>query len=156
METIVYRRSDWDELDGNWQALVRENYHPFYNGMGENYTGIATAEEKIENMKPYVIGIPAWGAWVEERLVGVIMGKITGDRLVIFDFFVSTAFRRQGIGRRLLEMAIQESGARTIAAEVNRENTASQALFHSLSFQRRVTADWLVLDLLEQEDPRKR
>ncbi len=151
METIIFRRSSWDELEGKWQDLVRENYHPFYNGMGENYTGVSTAEEKIENMKPFLVGLPVWGAWIGERLVGVIMGKITGDRLVIFDMFVSANHRRQGIGRRLVETAIQESGAQTVAAEVNRENIASQEMFRSLSFKRQFTADWLVLDLSDQE-----
>lgn len=146
------RRTSWDEVEGRWQNLVRENYHADYNGMGELYHGIATAEEKIEDMKPYVIGLPVWGAWSGEQLVGIIMGKIDGERLVIYDFFVSTAFRRQGIGRRLLQTAILESGARVIAAEVNRDNAASQELFRSFSFQRKKTSDWLVLDLSRRED----
>lgn len=154
METIIVRRTDWDEVEGHWQALVRENYHADYNGMGELYHGIATAEEKIEDMKPYVIGLPVWGAWSGERLVGIVMGKIDGERLVIYDFFVSTAFRRQGVGRRLAQIAIHESGARVIAAEVNRENTASQELFRSFLFQRRKTSDWLVLELPKEDSER--
>ena len=154
METIILRRSDWEELEGKWQELVLENYHPDYNGMGELYHGITTAEEKIENMKPYVIGIPVWGAWSGERLAGVIMGKISGERLVIYDMFVSSSYRRQGIGRQLVQLAVQESGARIITAEINRDNAASQELFKSLSFQPKKTSDWLGFEVPDQKSNR--
>lgn len=147
METIIVRRTDWPELEGKWQELVLENYHPDYNGMGELYSGVNTAEEKIENMKPYVIGLPVWGAWSGEQLVGVIMGKISGERLVLYDLFVSTSIRRQGIGRQLVQIAIEESKARVITAEVNHDNRASQELFKSLSFVRKKTSDWLELEV---------
>jgi ribosomal protein S18 acetylase RimI-like enzyme len=152
MEPIIFRRSDWDELEGKWQAMVMENYHPTYNGMGEYYNNISTAEAKIEIMKHYISGTTAWGAWVGGRLVGVLSGKISGERLVIFDMFVSHDFRRRGIGRGLVQIAIQESGAQLVAAEINRDNSASQELFRSLSFQLRRSSDWVELDLTPQTD----
>jgi ribosomal protein S18 acetylase RimI-like enzyme len=152
MDTLIFRRTDWDEIEGKWQALVLENYHAAYNGMGEYYNNITTAEAKIENMKPYVIGLPVWSAWSGTRMVGVLMAKISGERMVIFDMFVSQDFRRQGVGRKLVQMAIEESGARLIAAEVNHDNSASQELFKALAFQRRRTSDWLELEVEKKKD----
>jgi ribosomal protein S18 acetylase RimI-like enzyme len=152
MDTIIFRRTDWDEIEGKWQELVLQNYHAAYNGMGEYYSNITTAEAKIQNMKPYVIGLPVWGAWLQTRLLGVLMAKLSGERLVIFDMFVSHDFRRQGIARKLVQMAIEESGARLIAAEVNRENGASQELFKAFAFERRRTSDWLELEVKAKKD----
>lgn len=147
---FVIRRSTWEELEGMWQDLVIENYHQAYNGMGELYTGIVTAEEKIENMKHYIAGLPVWGAWDGERLAGILMGRISSVRLVLYDLFVSLAYRRQGLGRQLVELAIRESGASEITAEVNRANIASQELFRSMQFTCAATSDWLVL---HRQDP---
>lgn len=145
MGTIQIRRTSWDELEGLWQELVKANYHSTYNGMGEMYTGIRTAEAKIENMQHYMEGLPVWAAWDGSRPVGFLFGKAREARLVLYDLFVDRAYRRQGLGRRLVLLAIEESGAREIAAEVNRDNNASQELFRSLNFQRKQTSDWLVL-----------
>ncbi len=147
MRNLLFRRAGLDELEEKWQSLVQQAYHPAYNGMGESYSGITTAEEKIENMKHYTAGIPIWTAWEMDHLAGILTGKISGDRLVLYDLFIAPVFQRQGIGRKLLQMAIEESGVREVTAEVNRENAASQALFKSLSFECKLTSDWLVLKL---------
>jgi ribosomal protein S18 acetylase RimI-like enzyme len=113
--------------------------------MGECYSGISSAEEKIEFMKHYLTGIAVWAAWDGDQLAGFLSGKISGDRLVLYDILIDPAYQRRGIARTLLQMAIEESGAHEINAEVNRANTASQALFQSLAFECKVTSDWLVL-----------
>lgn len=151
MASIMFRRATWAELEDKWQDLVREAYHPDYNGMGESYHAVTTASQVIENMKAYIADIPVWGAWEGDILVGMLIGRIAGERLVLYDLFVSNQFRRQGIGRQLVELAIRESGARTICAEVNQENSASQALFRSLNFQRKLTSDWLELHIPTEE-----
>ncbi len=150
MDSLTFRSAGWDELEGKWQDLARAAFHEHYIGMGEAYAGVKTVEEKIENMKRYIEGLPAWAAWDGERLAGFLMGRIDGERLVLFDLFVAPADHRKGIGRRLVELAVQESGARVVTAEVNRQNTASQALFKALNFRCEMTTDWLVLRLPEK------
>ena len=150
MNSLSFRSAGWDELEGHWQELVRAAYHQHYIGMGESYAGVTDAEEKIEHMKHFIDGLPAWAAWDGGHLAGFLTGRIDGERLLLYDLFVAPASRRQGIGRRLVELAIQESGARVITAEVNRQNAASQALFKALDFQCELTSDWLVLRLPEK------
>ena len=145
MDSLEFRPATWDELEGRWQDLVRSAFHEHYIGMGEAYAGVGDVEGKIENMKPYVIGLPAWAAWEGERLAGLLMGRIDGERLVLYDLFVNPSDQRKGIGRRLVEMAIHDSRAREITAEVNRQNTPSQALFKALGFHCEMTSDWMVL-----------
>jgi ribosomal protein S18 acetylase RimI-like enzyme len=151
METIDIRTAEWSQLEGKWQELVRDSYHPNYAGMGEAYAGIVDAEGKIAQMKHYIEGLPVWAAWASDQLAGLLMGRIDGERLVLYDLYVSGSFRRQGIGRQLVAHAIRESGAKVVTAEVNRKNSASQALFSALNFQCEATSDWLVLRL----DPTK-
>lgn len=152
MGLIEIRRSTWDELTDAWQELVKNNYHTAYNGMGEMYGGTVTAEAKIEGMKHYLTGLPAWAAWDGGQLAGFLFGRAQEDRLVLYDLFVDHAYRRQGIARRLVLQAIEETGAREVGAEVNRDNSASQELFRALGFQRKQTSDWLALSR-DQDEP---
>jgi ribosomal protein S18 acetylase RimI-like enzyme len=145
MHSLALRAADWDELEGKWQDLVRQSFHEHYIGMGEAYAGVVDAGGKIEDMLHYTDGLPAWAAWDGERLAGFLMGRTRGERLVLFDLFVAPSDRRRGIGRGLVELAIRESGARVVTAEVNRQNAASQALFKALGFQCEMTSDWLAL-----------
>lgn len=71
--------------------------------------------------------------------------------VIIYDLFVAIAFRRLGIGRRLVERAIRDSQVGTAAAEVNREDLASQALFEALDFQRALVSHWFVLQVPRNE-----
>jgi ribosomal protein S18 acetylase RimI-like enzyme len=147
MGDIDIRTVEWIKLEGLWQDLVREAYHPTYAGMGEAYAGVVDAEGKIAQMKHYIEGLPVWAAWAGDQLAGLLMGRIDGERLVLYDLYVSSTYRRQGIGRKLVTHAIDESGAKVVTAEVNRENSASQALFNALNFKRAATSDWLILQV---------
>jgi ribosomal protein S18 acetylase RimI-like enzyme len=76
--------------------------------------------------------------------VGFLVGRLTEKRLVIDDIFVARESRRQGIGRQLIQGAIQAAGVEVVAAEVNQANHASQALFQGLGFMTVRSSDWLV------------
>jgi hypothetical protein len=58
-----------------------------------------------------------------------------------------TERRRRGIGRRLVETFARTCGARSVEAEVNQRNAASQALFRSLGFAPKRTLDWFVREV---------
>ncbi|SRR6266511_2503531 len=145
MEPVSLRAGQWHELEGQWQALVRAGFHAAYLGIGEAYAGVVDVEGKIAAMSAYKDALTVWAAWAGNQLVGLVAGKVAQDRLVIYDLFVAIAFRRQGLGRRLVELAIRESQVSVVAAEVNRENVASQALFEALHFQRALVSQWFVL-----------
>jgi ribosomal protein S18 acetylase RimI-like enzyme len=147
MNAIIFRQAGWEELEGKWQALVQAEYHAHYNGMGEEYNAISTVDAKIDLMKEYMEGTLLWTAWRDDGLVGLLIALNKADRLMLYDLFVSGEVRRQGIGRRLVEMAMADCQPKWVGAEVNRENEASQRLFQALNFQRKVTSDWYVLDV---------
>jgi ribosomal protein S18 acetylase RimI-like enzyme len=108
---------------------------------------VVDVEGKIAAMAAYPDDLMVCGALAGDQLVGLLVGKVVKDRLVIYDLFVAIALRRRGIGRQLVQLAIRESQVNAVAAEVNRENVASQALFEALDFQRTLSSDWFVLRL---------
>lgn len=147
MQLTSLRVVQWHELEGRWQALVREGFHAAYLGIGEAYAGVVDVEEKVAEMSAYPDDLMVCAAWSGDQLVGLLVGRVKEDRLVLYDLFVALAFRRRGIGRKLVELAIRESRISIVAAEVNRKNVASQALLEALDFQRTLSSDWFVLRL---------
>ena len=132
MELTSLRVVQWHELDGQWQALVREGFHAAYLGIGEAYAGVVDVEEKVAEMSAYPADLMACAAWSGDQLVGLLVSRMEENRLVLYDLFVALAFRRRGIGRQLVELAIGKSRVSVVAAEVNRKNVASQALLKAL------------------------
>jgi ribosomal protein S18 acetylase RimI-like enzyme len=60
-----------------------------------------------------------------------------GRDAFVDELFVEPAARGQGLGRRLMDLAIERCralGVRTLHLEVERENTKAQALYRSLGF----------------------
>lgn len=73
-----------------------------------------------------------------ERVVGFGGMWAVGDEAHIVTLAVSEAFRRQGLGRRLLEALIKEAGRRCavrVTLEVRVSNAAAQHLYTSFSFR---------------------
>jgi RimJ/RimL family protein N-acetyltransferase len=133
-----------------WEALVRDAFHGAYGAIGEAYQGVVDVETKVAAMSRYPDDLLACTASSGEDLAGLLVGKADGRRLVIYDLFVARALRRRGIARELVATALR--GSEVAAAEVNRDNPASRALFESMGFRRRVSSDWLVLGPPEAPD----
>jgi ribosomal protein S18 acetylase RimI-like enzyme len=145
MDTISFDRVPFVSLGGEWHALAREGYHADYAGIWEMYDLVNTPEEKIDRMRRWGGDIEAWTARDGGRLVGLLTGDLEGDRLIIYDFFVTGTHRRRGIGRALLAAALAEPGLREVAAEVNLDNAASRALFESAGFELAGAVGWYVM-----------
>jgi len=150
--TIAIERVSFESLGDEWYDLVRDGYHADYAGMGERYTGVTTAEDKIAQMLRWGTGIDAWTARRAGRLVGVLTGDVDGDHLTVYDFFVAPAFRGQGVGRALLDAALSVPGVRAYAAEINVANVASRGLFESRGFRPVQTVSWYTLERAAGED----
>jgi ribosomal protein S18 acetylase RimI-like enzyme len=116
-------------LTGQWEALVRDGFHPAYLGIGEGCAGIEDLEQKLASMSTYGDELWTCAAYASERLVGFLVGQLIEKRLVIYVIFVARESRRRGIGRQLIQGAIQAVGVEVVAAEVNQANHASRALF---------------------------
>lgn len=147
METIAFSHMSWSAVRdlGQWPALVGLGFHPGCLGIGEGYQGITDAEGKVAAMRRYGGDLLACTARAGEDLVGLLIRKTDGGRLVVYDLFVADAFRRRGIGRELVALAMRASHASVAAAEINRENAPSRALFESCGFRRTLSSDWFVL-----------
>lgn len=143
METLRILRRRWSQLGESWQEVVRAAFHPAYIGMCELYEGITTAEDIIKAMSAYPADLPVWAAYDGGQLIGFLVGCLQDERLTLYDIFISPAFQGQGIGRQLLANALQQPGVKRVVAEVNQANTASQALFATLGFQKTHSSDWL-------------
>lgn len=71
-------------------------------------------------------------------IAGMVVMWFILDEAHIGTFAVDSAYRREGIGRRLLAESLLQaynSGVRRCYLEVRRSNQAAQALYHNFGFQ---------------------
>lgn len=89
---------------------------------------------------------PAARLWVAEdiqisgdsKIVGIIVMWLVLDEAHIATLAVHPGFRREGIGKRLLVVALQDAirnGARQALLEVRANNQAAQALYRQFGFE---------------------
>jgi ribosomal-protein-alanine N-acetyltransferase len=73
----------------------------------------------------------------EARVAGYCVAWIVFEHVHIQNLAVHTEHRRSGLGRRLLENALEEArarGAKSALLEVRRSNAAAQSLYRALGF----------------------
>jgi [ribosomal protein S18]-alanine N-acetyltransferase len=73
-------------------------------------------------------------------LVGYVCRWLVGDEVHILNLAVHPQWRKQGIGRSLVELVVRdadEHGAGTVTLEVRRENVGAIALYQSFGFTER-------------------
>ena len=78
-----------------------------------------------------------FGARAAGQLVGFLVVHVTWDEAHIVNFGLLKAFRRQGIGRTLLDAVICElnsRGVRWVTLEVRKSNAAALGLYASFGF----------------------
>ena len=92
---------------------------------------------------------PTYVAERDGRIVGMvtlcILRTLTGPKAYLDHLVVASDWRRRGIGRALMEHAIEQarvSGASRIDLTANTEKQAGRALYRSLGFQKRDTASF--------------
>lgn len=76
-------------------------------------------------------------AVVGGRSVGYVIYWVLPGEVDIHNLAVHPAYRRQGIGRSLLQAVIEEAkliGCTRVTLEVRKSNEAAQKLYHSLGF----------------------
>ncbi len=77
------------------------------------------------------------GVFVDGALAAVFLGWLVVDELQVLQIATATAFRRRGLGRRLLTHAMRRAraaGAVTCTLEVRASNGPAQALYRALGF----------------------
>jgi RimJ/RimL family protein N-acetyltransferase len=85
-----------------------------------------------------------FGAFDDGRLVGALgllreRHRKLSHKALVWGVYVAPAFRKRGVGRRLLRAALDHaaamSGLRQVSLGVNANNSASIALYKSLGFE---------------------
>jgi [ribosomal protein S18]-alanine N-acetyltransferase len=78
-------------------------------------------------------------AWQAGNPVGFILARDLGGEVEILSLGVMPAWRRQGVGRALLDAVIAEAGRRrsgSVVLEVAADNAAARRLYVALGFAR--------------------
>ena len=73
-----------------------------------------------------------------DQIAGYLFGRSAADEAEILNLAVVPRYRRQGVGRHLLEVALARWGPRGIARvylEVRTSNTSAQAFYQALGFE---------------------
>ncbi|OGP98856.1 MAG: ribosomal-protein-alanine N-acetyltransferase [Deltaproteobacteria bacterium RBG_16_55_12] len=74
------------------------------------------------------------------KIVAYVIYWLLPDEMDIHNLAVHSAYRRQGIGKSLLQEVIDEArrnGSSRVTLEVRRSNEAAQRLYYSLGFVER-------------------
>jgi ribosomal-protein-alanine N-acetyltransferase len=93
---------------------------------------ISAYQREVENPASHYLV-----AWVGETIVGFGGAWVVGDEAHIVTLAVSPAYRRHGIGRRLLQGLLDlagQYGVTTVTLEVRMSNHAAQALYTADGF----------------------
>ena len=103
------------------------------DGRDERWTAAAIAE---------ALGRPGGFGWLAvaggSDPIGYLIGWLLAGEAEILSFGVIEAWRRRGVGRRMLDSAVghaKESGASRVLLEVAADNTAALALYARADFR---------------------
>ena len=84
-----------------------------------------------------VLGIRIWVAIEEEDIAGAVASRVAADEAEILNLAVARDWRRRGIGRRLMETALEgavSGGVRRVFLEVRESNAGARAFYGRLGF----------------------
>ena len=116
---------DYDEIYTLWMSCA---------GMGlNNFDDSRDGIDKFINRNPDTCFV----ALIENKIVGVILAGNDGRRGFIYHTAVSPRFRKQGIGRKLVDtamLALRQCGINKVALVVFDKNVDGNAFWESLGF----------------------
>ena len=116
---------DYDEIYNLWMSCA---------GMGlNNFDDSRDGIDKFINRNPDTCFV----ALIENKIVGVILAGNDGRRGFIYHTAVSPRFRKQGIGRKLVDtaiLALKQCGINKVALVVFDKNIDGNAFWESLGF----------------------
>ena len=82
-------------------------------------------------------GIQIWVAMQDDELAGAVASREAAGEAEILNLAVAPAWRGRGMGRRLMETALEDAvsaGVRRVFLEVRESNTGARAFYFRLGF----------------------
>ena len=129
-----------EENNMNIRKMTIDDYDEIYNlwvscaGMGlNNFDDSRDGIDKFINRNPDTCFV----ALIENKIVGVILAGNDGRRGFIYHTAVNPRFRKQGIGRKLVDtaiLALKQCGINKVALVVFDKNIDGNAFWESLGF----------------------
>lgn len=98
-----------DDISGALDLVL--NVFMEYEAPDYSQKGIETFKEGINDVK-WVDSLQWYGAYKEKLLIGIIATRNEGNHIALF--FVKDEYHRQGIGRKLIEIVIENSTSDSI------------------------------------------
>lgn len=92
--------------------------------------GVKSFFDTAINNQEYMQNLSVYGAFIQDKLVGVIATRNEGKHIALF--FVGGEYHKQGIGKKLFERVIKESNSNEIT--VNSSPYAKE-VYHHLGFK---------------------
>ncbi|MGB9726680.1 MAG: GNAT family N-acetyltransferase [Minisyncoccia bacterium] len=135
MKEVIIRDYRFEDLSAFTQ-LMCEYHH--YDNFNERFSESLT-EAHERGYDPYgYFTMPnrVWIAEIEDKIVGMMLVSIRGGSVKI-SLIVDEAYRRKGIGRKLIETLVQfvkEENLRKIYCTVAIHNTGTLAFLKKLGF----------------------
>ena len=83
------------------------------------------------------LGIRMWVAIEQQDIAGAVASREAADEAEILNLAVARDWRRRGIGRRLMEAALEgavAAGVRRVFLEVRESNAGARAFYRRLGF----------------------
>ena len=84
-----------------------------------------------------VLGMRIWVAIEDQDIAGAVASREAADEAEILNLAVARDWRRRGIGRRLIETALQgavAAGVRRVFLEVRESNAVARVFYRRLGF----------------------
>ncbi|WP_193598398.1 GNAT family N-acetyltransferase [Microbacterium sp. YJN-G] len=91
--------------------------------------------QTLEAVRAELTDCAGWTARIGGRLVGAIRGSLDGDLLLIGRIAIAPDMQGEGIGRRLLEVAEQRSGAAAAELFTGSRSEANLRLYESCGYR---------------------
>ena len=127
-KTVEIRRIDHTNIT----AAVKLVTDVFMKFEAPDYSkeGIKSFFDTAINNQDFMNNLTIYGAYIKDLLVGVIATRNEGNHLALF--FVDGAYHRQGIGRKLFEVVLENSTSNKLTVNAS---PYAKDVYHRLGFE---------------------
>lgn len=145
---LILREFTVDDIDDLYELYEDAGHCRYVDGLSASKS---EEKEKLESYIQYVYGFYGFGLWaVIEKESGKLIGRcglqvevIDGDSMLEIGYMIGKPWLKKGYGlesvRAVLRFAYEETAEDKVAARIDKNNTASQALAVKAGFKKQKT-----------------